>query len=73
MSITQSNELMTFKDLPFPRVTAWRHMRAGRLGYFKIGRRVYFSREKHLEPFLKSCERQVSAQAKRNKRSTNDD
>jgi excisionase family DNA binding protein len=40
------------------RVTLLRARQAGRIGYYRIGARVVFSEEKHLRPFLESCERQ---------------
>jgi len=53
---TSSTELLTVKQLPFPRTTVWRLMKSGKLACFRIGRRLYFSPE-HIAALLKSCEK----------------
>jgi len=40
------------------RTTLWKAIRAGKLGCFKVGRRVLFSSE-HLQEFLKAHEQQI--------------
>jgi len=47
--------LLSLKDLPFSRTTAWRLMRQGKLGYYRINRRIFFS-VRHVEEFLENCE-----------------
>ncbi len=41
------------------RITLLRARMAGRIGAYRIGARVLYSEEKHLRPFLESCERKV--------------
>ncbi|MBA3767838.1 MAG: helix-turn-helix domain-containing protein [Acidobacteria bacterium] len=41
--------------MPFPRTTLWRLRISGRLPFYRIGRRIYYSTE-HLEALLKACE-----------------
>lgn len=52
------NNLLTFKDLPFSRTTAWRLMRQGRLRCYRINRRVFFD-ARHVEELLQNCETKV--------------
>jgi hypothetical protein len=56
-------ELLAFEDLPFSRTTAWRLMRAGKLRYYRIKRRVFFN-AKHVEELLEN-----SATGKKRKQS----
>jgi excisionase family DNA binding protein len=36
--------------------TLCRLMQRGEIGFFRVGSRVLFSEEKHIAPFLESCE-----------------
>ena len=47
--------LLSFEDLPFSRTTAWRLMRQGKLGYYRINRRIFFN-ARHVEELLEKCE-----------------
>ena len=53
---TPIENLLSVKDLPFPRTTVWRLIRDGQLSCYRVGRRVYFSRE-HVAGLLRRCER----------------
>jgi len=39
------------------RITLLRARMTGRIGAYRIGTRVLYSEEKHLRPFLETCER----------------
>jgi excisionase family DNA binding protein len=45
--------------LGISRITLLRARMAGRVGAYRIGARVLYSEEKHLRPFLESCERKA--------------
>lgn len=47
--------LIAEKNMPLPRTTLWRLRTSGRLPFYRIGRRIYYSPE-HLESLLKACE-----------------
>lgn len=51
-------ELIEDKDVPLSRTTKWRlrNRKVNPLRHFKIGRRIYYSRE-HIEELLRSSER----------------
>ena len=51
------SRLIEEKDMPFSRTTLYRlrNRKVNPLPYYRIGRRVYYSRE-HLDFLLKSCE-----------------
>jgi excisionase family DNA binding protein len=55
-------ETMTEKEaakaLGLSLVTLWNLRKAGKLGYYKVGRRIMYS-QKHLDEFLKSAEVKV--------------
>lgn len=50
-------DLIEEKNAPFARTTLWRlrNREVNPLRYFKIGRRIYYSR-KHIEEFLRNSE-----------------
>lgn len=60
-TIANTVELLTVKDLPFPRTTVWRMRQDGRLNFYKVGSRIYFS-PAHLEQLLKDCESRAAMQ-----------
>jgi excisionase family DNA binding protein len=47
--------------LGISRPTLLRLRKESRIGYYRIGARVVYSEDKHLRPFLDSCERQPGA------------
>lgn len=61
MAEFKKDNLLTFADLPFSRVTAWRLIRRGKLRCYRIKRRIFFD-PRHLEEFLQNCETQASFQ-----------
>jgi hypothetical protein len=42
--------------LGISKMTLWRKRKAGNIGFFRVGFRVLYSKEKHLIPFLSECE-----------------
>lgn len=50
------NELAAAKFLGISRMTLLRKRNAQEIGFFRVGFRVLYSKEKHLLPFLKKCE-----------------
>lgn len=53
---TSSPELLTVKELPFPRTTVWRLVKSGKLACYRIGRRLYFS-PNHITELLHDSEK----------------
>lgn len=51
------NEIEAARFLGISRMTLLRRRNAGNIGFFRVGFRVLYSKEKHLLPFLQSCER----------------
>ncbi len=51
------NEIEAAKFLGISRMTLLRKRNAGEVGFFRVGYRVLYSKEKHLLPFLKTCEK----------------
>ncbi len=51
------NEIEAAKFLGISRMTLLRKRNANEIGFFRVGFRVLYSKEKHLLPFLKTCER----------------
>lgn len=51
------NEIEAAKFLGISKMTLFRKRNAGEIGFFRVGFRVLYSKEKHLLPFLKSCEK----------------
>ena len=51
------NEIEAAKFLGISRMTLLRKRNASEIGFFRVGFRVLYSKEKHLLPFLQSCER----------------
>lgn len=47
------------KFLGISKMTLLRKRNAGNIGFFRVGFRVLYSKEKHLLPFLQSCEKQT--------------
>ncbi len=41
--------------------TLTRLVQAGRIGFYRIGTRLLFDEQKHITPFLESCERKARA------------
>ena len=46
--------------------TLCRLMQAQRIGFYRVGARVLFDEQKHIAPFLESCERKARAGRERN-------
>ncbi len=51
------NEIEAAKFLGISRMTLLRKRNAAEIGFFRVGFRVLYSKEKHLIPFLQSCEK----------------
>lgn len=51
------NEIEAAKFLGISRMTLLRRRNAGEIGFFRVGFRVLYSKEKHLIPFLEACEK----------------
>lgn len=51
------NEVEAAKFLGISRMTLLRKRNANEIGFFRVGFRVLYSKEKHLIPFLQACER----------------
>lgn len=51
------NETAAAKFLRISRMTLLRKRNANEIGFFRVGYRVLYSKEKHLIPFLEQCER----------------
>jgi hypothetical protein len=51
------NEIKAAKFLGISRMTLLRKRNAGQIGFFRVGFRVLYSKEKHLIPFLEACEK----------------
>lgn len=51
------SEAEAAKFLGISKVTLWRKRQAKEIGYFRVGYRVLYSKEKHLVPFLKEREK----------------
>lgn len=50
------NEIEAAKFLGISRMTLLRRRNGGEIGFFRVGFRVLYSKEKHLIPFLENCE-----------------
>jgi excisionase family DNA binding protein len=46
------------------RTTLWKAINSGRLGCYKVGRRILFDPDLHLRPFLQSHERCVDPRSR---------
>lgn len=57
------SEAEAAKFLGISKMTVLRKRSAGEMGYFKIGHRILYSKEKHLIPFLEQCEKDHRAKA----------
>lgn len=51
------NEVEAAKFLGISRMTLLRRRNANEIGFFRVGFRILYSKEKHLIPFIKKCER----------------
>ena len=51
------NESQAAKFLGISRMTLLRRRKANEIGFYRVGFRVLYSKEKHLLPFLKTCEK----------------
>jgi len=51
------NEIEAAKYLGISRMTLLRRRNAGEIGFYRVGFRVLYSKEKHLIPFLNNCEK----------------
>jgi len=51
------NEIEAAKFLGISRMTLLRKRNASEIGFYRVGFRVLYSKEKHLIPFLQSCEK----------------
>jgi excisionase family DNA binding protein len=51
------NEVEAAKFLGISRMTLLRKRNAGEIGFYRVGFRVLYSKEKHLIPFLETCEK----------------
>ncbi|MGI8466999.1 MAG: recombinase family protein [Pyrinomonadaceae bacterium] len=51
------NEIESAKFLGISRMTLLRKRNEGEIGFYRVGFRVLYSREKHLIPFLNNCEK----------------
>lgn len=51
------NEIEAAKFLGISRMTLLRKRNASEIGFYRVGFRVLYSKEKHLIPFLESCEK----------------
>jgi site-specific DNA recombinase len=51
------NEIEAAKFLGISRMTLLRRRNAGTIGFYRVGFRVLYSKEKHLFPFLQTCEK----------------
>lgn len=51
------NEATASKFLGISKMTLLRRRNAGKIGFFRVGFRVLYSKEKHLIPFLEQCEK----------------
>jgi excisionase family DNA binding protein len=51
------NEVEAAKFLGISRMTLLRKRNAGEIGFYRVGFRVLYSKEKHLIPFLEQCEK----------------
>lgn len=53
------SEIEAAKFLGISRMTLLRRRNAGEIGFFRVGFRVLYSKEKHLLPFLEKCEQEA--------------
>ncbi len=53
------NEVAAARFLGISRMTLLRRRNAGEIRFFRVGFRVLYSKEKHLLPFLETCERET--------------
>lgn len=53
------NETQAAKFLGISRMTLLRKRNNGEIKFFRVGFRVLYSKEKHLLPFLESCEKKA--------------
>lgn len=51
------NEIEAAKFLGISRMTLLRKRKANEIGFYKVGFRILYSKEKHLLPFLEQCEK----------------
>jgi excisionase family DNA binding protein len=51
------NEVQAAKFLGISRMTLLRKRNASEIGFYRVGFRVLYSKEKHLLPFLEGCEK----------------
>jgi excisionase family DNA binding protein len=51
------NEIEAARFLGISRMTLLRKRNANEIGFFRVGFRVLYSKEKHLLPFLEQCEK----------------
>ncbi|MGI8640429.1 MAG: helix-turn-helix domain-containing protein [Pyrinomonadaceae bacterium] len=51
------SEIEAAKFLGISRMTLLRRRNAGEIGFYRVGFRVLYSKEKHLIPFLNNCEK----------------
>lgn len=51
------NEVEAAKFLGISRMTLLRKRNAGEIGFYRVGFRILYSKEKHLIPFLEQCEK----------------
>lgn len=51
------NEIEAAKFLGISRMTLLRKRNAGEIGFYQVGHRILYSKEKHLIPFLEQCEK----------------
>lgn len=62
-----SETLMTEKEvaqyLKISAKTVSRHRESGAIGFYKMGGRVMFSFEKHVQPYLETCNRSAKSTA----------
>ena len=47
--------LIREKEMPFSRTTMWKLRTSGKIPFYRIGRRIYYS-SNHLELLLQACE-----------------
>ncbi len=62
----QSNNLLSVKEaakfLGISQVTLRRIIKGQKIGFFRVGYRILFSKEQHLFPYLDKCEIQPKAE-----------
>jgi excisionase family DNA binding protein len=66
VNITKEEKLLSIKEaskfLGVSPVTLHRILKREEIGFFRVGYRILFSKEKHLFPFLEKRERQPKAE-----------